>query len=69
MSYVEWVQGNRANRWEEDEVEMGFAKRTNPAWHHLPGRSIERGVTRRTGATVLAVEWVAQAHRLRGCYP
>lgn len=69
VSYFEWVQANQAYWWDEDEVEMGLSKRMNSAWQHVLGHSIERGVTLRTAATVLAVERVAQAHRLRGLYP
>ncbi|MFB6612533.1 hypothetical protein ACFCVO_19590 [Agromyces sp. NPDC056379] len=39
------------------------------AWQHVLGYAEARGLSLRTAATALAVERVAEAHKLRGLYP
>jgi glutamate dehydrogenase (NAD(P)+) len=69
VSYFEWVQANQAYRWNASEVESRLAERMQGAWRDVTDYSAARGLTLRTAATSLAVERVAQAHRLRGLYP
>ncbi|MGO2660521.1 Glu/Leu/Phe/Val family dehydrogenase [Mycetocola reblochoni] len=69
VSYFEWVQGNQSYWWTEDDVERRLRDRMLASWERLlaTARSSRRSL-RRT-ATALAVERVADAHRLRGLYP
>ncbi|MFD4421018.1 Glu/Leu/Phe/Val dehydrogenase [Agromyces sp. NPDC058484] len=69
VSYFEWVQANQAYWWRADEVESRLEERMLSAWQHVLGCARARGLSLRTAATALAVERVAEAHRLRGLYP
>ncbi|MFF2370723.1 Glu/Leu/Phe/Val dehydrogenase [Agromyces sp. NPDC058110] len=69
VSYFEWVQANQAYWWRADEVESRLEERMLNAWQHVLGYAETRGLSLRTAATALAVERVADAHRLRGLYP
>jgi glutamate dehydrogenase (NAD(P)+) len=69
VSYFEWVQANQAYRWTVSDVESRLGERMQGAWRDVNEYSSSRGLTLRTAATSLAVERVAQAHRLRGLYP
>lgn len=69
VSYFEWVQANQAYWWRADEVESRLEERMLSAWQHVLGYAEARGLSLRTAATALAVERVAEAHRLRGLYP
>lgn len=69
VSYFEWVQANQAYWWRADEVESRLEERMLNAWQHVLGYAEARDLSLRTAATALAVERVAEAHRLRGLYP
>ncbi|HEU4466246.1 MAG TPA: Glu/Leu/Phe/Val dehydrogenase [Agromyces sp.] len=69
VSYFEWVQANQAYWWRADEVESRLEERMLNAWRHVLGYAEARDLSLRTAATALAVERVAEAHRLRGLYP
>jgi glutamate dehydrogenase (NAD(P)+) len=69
VSYFEWVQANQAYWWNAAEVETKLAERMQAAWHQVVDYAARRALTLRAAATVLAVERVAEAHRLRGLYP
>jgi glutamate dehydrogenase (NAD(P)+) len=69
VSYFEWVQANQAYWWRADEVESRLEERMLSAWEHVLGYAGARDLSLRTAATALAVERVAEAHRLRGLYP
>jgi glutamate dehydrogenase (NAD(P)+) len=69
VSYFEWVQGNQAYWWSEREVEEKLRERMLHTWGQLRDRSAADGRSLRASATSMAVERVAEAHRLRGLYP
>lgn len=69
VSYFEWVQANQAYWWNEDEVELRLEQRMLAAWHGVREYAAQRKLSLRSAATSLAVERVAEAHRLRGLYP
>jgi glutamate dehydrogenase (NAD(P)+) len=69
VSYFEWVQANQAYWWDAQEVEAKLESRMLAAWDAVAGTAQARDLSLRTAATVLAVERVAEAHRLRGLYP
>lgn len=69
VSYFEWVQANQAYWWSELEVNDRLGDRLTIAWDAVSDYSAREGLTLRTAATLLAVERVAEAHRLRGLYP
>ena len=69
VSYFEWVQANQAYWWAETEVEARLADRMTHAWEQVLAESRRLDVPLRSAATCLAVQRVAEAHRLRGLYP
>ena len=69
VSYFEWVQANQAFWWTEAEVEERLARRISLVWQRTNQFASQRGVPLRTAATSLAVNAVADAHRMRGLYP
>jgi glutamate dehydrogenase (NAD(P)+) len=69
VSYFEWIQGNQAYWWSEREVEEKLRERMLRTWGQLRDRSEADGRPLRATATAMAVERVADAHRLRGLYP
>lgn len=69
VSYFEWVQANQAYWWRVDEVEAKLEERMLATWRDVLESARARDLTLRAAATALAVERVAEAHRLRGLYP
>lgn len=69
VSYFEWVQANQAYWWNASEVESRLAERMRAAWANVLNYAAKNGLSLRMAATVLAVERVTEAHRLRGLYP
>ncbi len=69
VSYFEWVQANQAYWWSEEEIELRLAERMTRAWNDVLAQSVRLNRTLRVAATTLAVERVADAHRMRGLYP
>lgn len=69
VSYFEWVQGNQSYWWTADEVENRLISRMRNAWREVAAGSDRLGVSLRDAATAIAVQRVADAHRLRGLYP
>lgn len=69
VSYFEWVQANQAYWWRVDEVEAKLEERMLATWRDVLASARSRDLTLRAAATALAVERVAEAHRLRGLYP
>ncbi|CAI3794294.1 Glu/Leu/Phe/Val family dehydrogenase [Pseudarthrobacter sp. MM222] len=69
VSYFEWVQGNQAYWWTEDEVEEKLAARMTSAYREVSAYAKDRRLSMRSAATALAVHRVAEAHTLRGLYP
>ncbi|MDJ0396451.1 Glu/Leu/Phe/Val dehydrogenase [Rhodococcus sp. G-MC3] len=69
VSYFEWVQSNQSYRWSAELVDERLSARMSEAWTGVTDFARQRGLTLREAATVLAVQRVAEAHRLRGLYP
>jgi glutamate dehydrogenase (NAD(P)+) len=69
VSYFEWVQGNQAYWWSLSEVESRLADKMLDAWNSVTSYASEKELSLRSAATCLAVERVANAHRMRGLYP
>jgi glutamate dehydrogenase (NAD(P)+) len=69
VSYFEWVQANQAYWWSEVEVELRLEERMSAAWKRVTQHASRWDLSLRDSATSLAVQTVAEAHRLRGLYP
>ncbi|RYE38773.1 MAG: Glu/Leu/Phe/Val dehydrogenase [Hyphomicrobiales bacterium] len=69
VSYFEWVQAKQTYRWSIDDVERRLSDRLSAAWSEVSAFARKKKLTLREAATALAVERVAEAHRMRGLYP
>jgi glutamate dehydrogenase (NAD(P)+) len=69
VSYFEWAQAHQAYRWNEDQVRSRLEQRMQAAWEAVRAHACRHQLTLRQAATVLAVQRVTEAHRLRGLYP
>ena len=69
VSYYEWVQGRDNFFWPLERVESEQRERMMASWDDVNRYAKEKDVTLRVAATVLAVERVLDAHKLRGLYP
>ncbi|GGM36951.1 Glu/Leu/Phe/Val dehydrogenase [Dactylosporangium sucinum] len=69
VSYFEWVQANQAYWWSADDVESRLADRMRNTWRRVLDHATANHLTLRTAATCLAVQSVAEAHKIRGLYP
>lgn len=69
VSYFEWAQANQSVRWTERQVQDRLRPRMLQAWDAIVSFSERHRVPLRLAATALAVDRVAEAHRLRGLYP
>ena len=69
VSYFEWVQGNQSYWWSAAEVEERLHTRMLGAWEAVTSYARAHDLSLRSAATIMAVERVAEAHRLRGLYP
>lgn len=66
VSYFEWVQGKAGYWWSEEEVNERLKQRMDSAWKGVSAFAEENELLLRQAATVLAVERVAKAQKLRG---
>jgi glutamate dehydrogenase (NAD(P)+) len=69
VSYFEWVQDLQAYAWSETEVNDRLASILEGAYAEVSALAQEYGVSLRTGAQMIGVGRVAEAHRTRGLYP
>ncbi|HXT37087.1 MAG TPA: glutamate dehydrogenase, partial [Chloroflexota bacterium] len=68
-SYFEWVQDLQETFWSEDEINERLDDVLRRALADIRGKSEQDGTPLRLAAYCLAVERVADAHRIRGLYP
>lgn len=69
VSYFEWVQSNQVCWWSRQEVDERLEARMLQAWEGVLATATVRNLTLREASTVIAVERVSDAHRIRGLYP
>ena len=69
VSYFECVQANQAYWWSPEEVETRLEQRMKAAWDRVNKHATRTNRSLRESATSLAVQTVAEAHRMRGLYP
>jgi glutamate dehydrogenase (NAD(P)+) len=68
-SYFEWVQDLQAFFWEEEEINTKLHHVITRAFYEVLHTSVNRRISMRTAAYVLAVQKVANAAIVRGIYP
>ena len=69
VSYFEWVQALQAYWWTDQEIEDRLRQHMVMAYRSVAQRARHEQVSLRQAALMIAVERVAEAHRLRGLYP
>ena len=68
INYFEWVQNRTGEQWSEGVVQQHQKRFLSEAWHAVVATSTEKKVRLHLAASMVAVERVAKAHRLRGVY-
>lgn len=68
-SYFEWVQDLQETFWSEQDINERLDDVLTRAFAGVCARQERDGVTLRLAADCLAIEQVADAHRIRGLYP
>ena len=69
VSYFEWVQNIQQLYWTEEEINKKLADILNRAFEAVYELTIEKNVSFRTGAYLIAVKRVVEAKKMRGIWP
>ena len=69
VSYFEWLQNLRRDYWTEEEVNERLDRNITKAFLDVYQTSEKYGVDMRKGSTVLAVNRVVEAIKIRGLWP
>lgn len=69
VSYFEWVQNRRAERWALNEVNARLKGLITSAYDQVRASSKHYGVDMRTGALALAINRINEQYRERGIFP
>jgi glutamate dehydrogenase (NAD(P)+) len=69
VSYFEWVQGLQSYFWTEDEISDHLERIMVSTFDRVAALAVERRVSLRTAALIVAVRRVADALMTRGIYP
>jgi len=68
VNYFEWVQNRTGEHWAEGLVHQHQKRFITEAWHTLLAMQQSKKVRLHVAASMVAVERLANAHRLRGIY-
>ncbi len=69
VSYYEWLQNKRSERWDLEEVEARLQKRMTRTYNMVRETAEERKVDYRTAAYIIGLERIARAYAERGIFP
>ena len=69
VSYYEWLQNKRSERWELEEVETRLEKRMKKTYGMVRDAANQRKVDYRTAAYIIGLERLATAYAERGIFP
>jgi glutamate dehydrogenase (NAD(P)+) len=69
VSYYEWLQNKRSERWDLEEVEMRLERRMKRTYSMIQDYAAERKLDWRTAAYALALERIQAAYDERGIFP
>jgi glutamate dehydrogenase (NAD(P)+) len=69
VSYYEWVQNRRQEKWDLDEVDTRLEKAMRRAYRRSFELSRERKCTMREASYALALQRLAQVYAARGIFP
>ena len=68
VSYFEWVQDRGGYFWDEETVNTRLERIMVESFAEVAGMAARHGVSMRIAAYMVAIDRVAQVHRLRGMY-
>jgi glutamate dehydrogenase/leucine dehydrogenase len=69
VSYFEWLQNLRRDYWTEEEVNERLDRNITKAFLDVYHTSEKHGIDMRKASTVLAVNRVVEAVKIRGLWP
>lgn len=69
VSYFEWLQNGRNERWEKAEVHAKLERRMTKTYHEARQRANDLGCDMRTACYALALERVSAIYERRGFWP
>ncbi len=69
VSYYEWLQNKRSERWDLEEVEERLAKRMKRTYLAVTEYAAMKKCDLRTAAMCIAIERIARAYSERGIFP
>ena len=69
VSYFEWVQNKKSEKWELEEVDRKLESIIKRAYRQTADASVERKIDYRTAAYVVALQRIQRAYRERGIFP
>lgn len=69
VSYYEWLQNKRSERWDLEEVEARLERRMKRTYSMVRDYAAERGVDWRTAAFCIGLERIQKAYQERGIFP
>jgi glutamate dehydrogenase/leucine dehydrogenase len=69
VSYFEWLQNLRRDYWTEDEVNNRLEKNITKSFHDVYEIHNRHNVDMRKAATLLAIDRVVEATKIRGIWP
>jgi glutamate dehydrogenase (NAD(P)+) len=69
VSYYEWLQNKRSERWDLEEVEARLEKRMKKTYGMVRDVAAERKVDYRTAAYIIGLERISLAYSERGIFP
>jgi glutamate dehydrogenase (NAD(P)+) len=69
VSYYEWLQNKRSERWDLEEVENRLETRMKSTYKQVRQQAAERKVDLRTAAFGIALDRIQRVYRERGIFP
>jgi glutamate dehydrogenase/leucine dehydrogenase len=69
VSYYEWLQNKRSERWDIEEVESRLERRMKRTYAMLRDYTTEKKVDWRVAAYAIGLERIQKAYQERGIFP
>src|SRR5439155_4679964 len=69
VSYYEWLQNKRSERWDLEEVETRLERRMKKTYGLVRDFAVERKLDYRTAAYALGLQRIETAYSERGIFP
>lgn len=69
VSHLEWVQALSGLSWEEDQVNFELERKMVKASKEVWARALQRNVSLRCAAYLVAIERISEVYRYRGIFP